>query len=90
MVDALLHIEYAKPSSNRYVAQQRAVVYWRDYLQDCEGKLPYDIVNCFQHCNTPKLNYYYKWPIRAPILLGFLSAIQSMNMSIQTKDGFCD
>ena len=42
MVDALFHIEYAEPSSNRYVAQQRAIVYWRDYLQDCEGKLPYN------------------------------------------------
>ena len=42
MVDALFRIEYAEPSSNRYVAQQRAIVYWRDYLQDCEGKLPYN------------------------------------------------
>ena len=41
MVDALFHIEYAEPGSNRYAAQQRAIVYWKDYLQDCEGKLPY-------------------------------------------------
>ena len=41
MVDALFHIEYsAEQGSNRYAAQQRAIVYWRDYLQDCEGKLP--------------------------------------------------
>lgn len=37
MVDALFHIEYAEPRSNRYIAQQRAIVYWRDYLQDCEA-----------------------------------------------------
>ena len=68
MVDALFHIEYAEPRSNCYVAQQRAIVYWRDYLQDCEGKLPYNIVNCLQRCNTPKLNYYYKLCILSPYL----------------------
>ena len=40
MVDALFDVEYADPGSNRYAAQQRAIVYWRDYLQDCEGKSP--------------------------------------------------
>lgn len=68
MVDALFHIEYAEPRSNRYIAQQRAIVYWRDYLQDCEGKLPHNIVNCLQRCNTPKLNYYYKLCILSPYL----------------------
>ena len=67
-VDALFQIEYAEPRSNRYAAQQRAIVYWRDYLQDCEGKSPYNIVNRLQRCNTPKSNYYYKLCILSPYL----------------------
>lgn len=67
-VDALFQIEYAAPRSNPYAAQQRAIVYWRDYLQDCEGKSPYNIVNRLQRCNTPKLNYYYKLCILSPHL----------------------
>lgn len=37
-VDLLFKIAYAIPGSNARPIQERAVVYWRDYLQDCEGR----------------------------------------------------
>ena len=44
MVDALFHIDYAEQGSNSYAAQQRAIVYWNHYLQDCEGKLAHHML----------------------------------------------
>ena len=54
MVDAFFHITYsAEQGWNRYAAQQKAIVYWRDYLQDCEGTFPRNIISCLQYCNAP-------------------------------------
>ena len=37
-VDLLFSIEYAEQGSNARAKQEMAVVFWRDYLQDCESK----------------------------------------------------
>ena len=37
-VDLMFTINYAEPGSNARRAQELAVVYWRDYLQDCESE----------------------------------------------------
>ena len=39
MIDLLFTIDYAEPGSNQREVQEQAIVYWRDYLQDCEGTL---------------------------------------------------
>ena len=39
MIDLLFTTDYAEPGSNQREVQERAIVYWRDYLQDCEGTL---------------------------------------------------
>lgn len=38
VVDAIFGtVQFCDPGSNGYTAQLRAIVYWRDFLQDCEG-----------------------------------------------------
>jgi hypothetical protein len=37
-VDLLFRINYADHGSNKRASQERAIVYWRDYLQDCQRK----------------------------------------------------
>ena len=39
MVDLIFEIQFAEDGTNIRPAQERAVVYWRDFLQDCCGKL---------------------------------------------------
>ena len=38
MVDRLFEIHLAEEGTNARPNQERAVVYWRDFLQDCNGK----------------------------------------------------
>lgn len=38
IVNATFRARLCERGSNHYAAQQRAVVYWRDFLQDCEGE----------------------------------------------------
>ncbi len=37
-VDLLFRINYEDHGSNKTAAQERTIVYWRDYLQDCQCK----------------------------------------------------
>ena len=37
IVDSILTAELCEPGSNQFATQQRAIVYWREFLQDCEG-----------------------------------------------------
>ena len=39
MVDLIFEIQFAEDGTNIRPAQERAVVYWRDFLHDCCGKL---------------------------------------------------
>lgn len=39
MVDLLFTPHFDEEGSNRRLSQEEAVVYWRDYLQDCMSKL---------------------------------------------------
>jgi len=47
MVDLLFRIEYAEEGTRAREKQERAVVFWRDYLQDCGGikYLTFEVVN---------------------------------------------
>ena len=40
IVDLLFVPKLAEEGSNKRASQEQAIVYWRDYLQDCMGKLP--------------------------------------------------
>ena len=39
-VDLVFRIEYAEQGSHARQKQEMAIVFWRDYLQDCESKHP--------------------------------------------------
>lgn len=38
-VDVLFSIDFAEQGSNERTKQELSIVYWRDYLQDCESEL---------------------------------------------------
>jgi hypothetical protein len=38
MVDLMFEIHFVEEGTNIRPVQERAVVYWRDFLQDCLGK----------------------------------------------------
>lgn len=39
IIDAMFRISYAERGTNARPRQERAVTYWRDYIQDCAGML---------------------------------------------------
>lgn len=39
MVDLMFQVNYAEEGTNIRPCQERAVIFWRDFLQDCFGML---------------------------------------------------
>ena len=46
MVDLLFVPKLDEEGSNKRAVQEQAIVYWRDYLQDCTGKPPIPATYC--------------------------------------------